>query len=302
MRVQRQSDLGIAELAAAQHGVVARWQLLALGFSADAIARRLRAGRLHQVHRGVYAVGHKRLTQRGRWMAAALAGGDGAVLSHASAAALWLLPFPRRLVNVTTARQRRPTDRIRFHHSSVPDDERAVVDGIPATSVARTLLDLAATEPRWRLEKAVNEAEYRRLCDATGVRTLLDRYPRRAGTPALRALLAARNLGITRSELEDRFLSFLDAAVLPRPQFNTPIELEPGRWIQADCVWREARLIAELDGRAAHATVDRFHGDRERDRLLTVAGWRVIRVTWKQLQEDGTRLESDLRKLLAASR
>lgn len=229
MRTQTTEDHRIAELAARQHGVVARAQLFAIGLTRDAITRRIRAGRLHLMHRGVYAVGHRRLTERGRWMAAVLAGGDGALLTHGSGAALWLLPFSRGRTTVTVPGRKRAPSGITFVESQIPDDERTRIDGIPVTTVPRTLLDLAGITDERRLEKAVNEAEYRGLWDALSIVDLLDRYPRRAGTPALRAILESRSPGVTRSKLEDRFLSFLHAAVLPRPQLNVPIELEPGR-------------------------------------------------------------------------
>lgn len=270
-------------------------QLIDLGLSPEAIQRRVRTGRLHRIHRSVYAVGHKRLTQRGRWIAAVLAGGDGAVLSHRSAAALWQVLPARGRIHVTTPRDLHNRDGIRFHSQSLQLDEVTTGDGIPTTTVARTLLDIAATEPD-QLERAFNEAEYRRLWDAVGVKHLIERYPRRAGTPAL-ANLSPR--GITREQLEHRFQALVEKFDLPRPMLNANLELEPGRWIQVDAVWTAPRLIVELDGRAAHDITSRFDSDRERDRLLTRAGWRVVRLTWKHLTTDAGLIAADVRSLIA---
>lgn len=292
-------DAGIAVLAARQHGVVAYEQLIALGLSRQAIDHRVRCGRLHRLHRGVYAVGHKRLTQRGRWMAAVLAGGESAFLSRRSAAVLWnLLPHGGD-IHVTAPRELRNRDGIKFHSQPLQFDEVTIHDGIPVTTVARTLLDLAQTVD---LERALNEAEYRRMTDATGLVQLLDRYPRRSGAPALRQLLDGRFVGRTRSELEHRFLALVEEHGLPRPELNADLELAPGRWIQPDCLWRDARLIVELDGRAAHDTTSRFDSDRERDRLLALASFAVIRVTWTHLTTRPHRLAADLEELIATRR
>jgi very-short-patch-repair endonuclease len=173
------------------------------------------------------------------------------------------------------------------------------VNGIPVTTVARTLLDLAADLSHQRLEKAINEAEYRRMTDVVGLAALLDRYPRRRGAATLRAILGAGGLGEyrTRSELEDRFLAFVSDRGLPRPRTNVAMTIG-GLSIQADCVWDERRLIVELDGRDAHDTERAFEADRSRDRRLQAAGWGVIRVTWRHLDHEADELEADLRLLL----
>ena len=274
-------------------------QLVALGLSRESIQRRVRTGRLHRIHQGVYAVGHTRITQRGRWMAAVLAGGRSAVLSHRSAAALWQL-LPARGLHVATPRPRRNRDSIEFHSQSLQLDEVTTHDGIPTTTVARTLLDIATTEPG-QLERAFNEAEYRRLWDATGVTELLRRYPRRAGAPALATLIGDDPRGIAREELEHRFHALVEQFGLPKPLRNQPLTIQ-GRTIHPDAMWPGARLIVELDGRAAHETSSRFDSDRERDRLLALAGWTVIRVTWKHVTAEARRLAGDLRELLATRR
>ena len=209
-------DRRIGELAGRQHGVVSRPQLLALGLGEDAIDHRARLARLHVIHPGVYAVGHRVLTQRGRWIAAVLAAGEGAVLSHHSAGALWGLLPPTRMLELTSPSQvRRPG--IRAHQSHLPADETATEDGIPVTTVARTLLDLAAVVDPRRLERALEEADKKRLDEALSLPDLIRRYPGRRGVARARLVLARFVPGatLTRSELEERFLSFLDERELP---------------------------------------------------------------------------------------
>src|SRR5206468_4058016 len=148
---------------------------------------------------------------------------------------------------------------------------------IPVTTVARTLLDLAAILPRPQLERAIERAEALRLSDTVPLDALLKRHPGRRGTAALREILEkGAPPALTRSELEERFLTFLDAHGLPRPEVNVDLHL-PDRWIQPDFLWRDQRLIVELDGRETHGTRAAFEHDRERDRILQAHGWRVIR-------------------------
>jgi very-short-patch-repair endonuclease len=232
-------------------------------------------------------------------MAAVLAGGEDAVLSHRAAAALWQILPVRKPIHVTTPRELRNRNGIHFHFQSLQCDEVTEHDGIPVTTVARTLIDIAATEPK-QFERAFNEAEFRRLYDETGLLTILSRNPSRRGAVTIRAVAARPHRGITREELEHRFRAFVEQEALPRPEFNADLELEPGHWIQADCVWRDAHLIVELDSRAAHETTSRFDSDRERDRLLALAGWMVVRVTWKHVTSRPDRLAADLRELIAA--
>ena len=255
------------------------------------------------MHQGVYAYGYRSNTDKGRWMAAVLATEPGSVLSHHDAAALHELQAGHGgAVEVTVPHRRRPQRGIRIHVSRIRADERTMVDGIPVTTLARTVLDLAAENSRHRTERLLSQAEFRGMT-AYALRRLLDRYPRRAGTKALRELLAGERAGrgVTRSEFEERFLRFLSEAGLPAPELNRRIQVR-GRTLEVDCVWRDAGLIVELDGRAAHATRRAFETDRERDRLLRVAGWTVIRVTWRQLHERPRELEADLHALLGASR
>jgi very-short-patch-repair endonuclease/predicted transcriptional regulator of viral defense system len=295
-------DGEIAALAGRQYGVVARRQVLALGLGPGAIDRRLARGRLHLLHRGVYAVGHRVVSREGRWMAAVLAVGPEAVLSHRSAAALWRMRPPAGgHIEVTVPGPRRSRPALKVHHSTLAADEVTVLRAIPVTTPARTLLDLAAVLDARQLRRAIDEAELHRLTDTTPLGDLTERHPRRRGAAALRRILATRTIGatITRSELETRFLEFLDEAVLPRPAVNASLQLGHQR-IEADCVWPEQHVIAELDGHASHATTAGFERDRARDRALQAQGWRVIRVTWRQLHDEPAAVARDLDRLLEA--
>jgi very-short-patch-repair endonuclease/predicted transcriptional regulator of viral defense system len=287
------TDRLIAGLAERQHGVVARAQLLELRIGPRAIDHRLAVGRLYALHRGVFAVGHRVIGAEGRWMAAVLAAGDGAALSHRSAGALWMLRPDGRRIDVTVPRQRRARRGVTLHVASLQEDERTVRRGIPVTTAARTLLDLAAVVPRHALERAVHEAEVQRLGDATPLPELVERHRGRRGVARLRAVL---DVGAqhTRSDLEARFLALLDDHGLPRPATNVVVE-----GLEVDCLWRDARLVAELDGHAVHATRRAFEGDRARDRALLAAGLRVVRVTWRQVRDEPGALAADLSALLA---
>ena len=297
----RAFDGRIAELAEAQHGVVARRQLLALGLGREAIAVRLRTGRLHQMHRGVYSVGHVVHTQEARWMAAVLFAGPGAVLSHRSAAALWgIRGASSRAIEVTTPRKSRSRGAIHRHCAVLPADEVTTERGIPVTTVPRTLFDLAAVSSVDVVEQALRESEYRRLYDRLSLPDLLARYPRRRGAPTVRECLwRRRNLpvGRTRSWLEDEFLPFLRRHGFPRPRLNVWLEVG-GRSIQVDCLW-PGRVVVELDGFAAHGTRIAFVEDRARDRRLRVAGYGVIRIAPEQLEDEAEEIAADLRHLLA---
>jgi hypothetical protein len=289
-------DAAIAALAERQHGVVARRQLDALGVGRGAIDRRLHRGRLCAIHRGVYGVGHRALSTQGRWMAAVLAAGPGAVLSHQSAAALWgLRPTARNRIDVTTSRKLSTRPGIHPHCAVLQPDEITTQNGIPTTTPARTLLDLAAVLPKQAVQRAVNEAEVLRLADATAVHDLKARHPRHRGISKLHA--DHHIPALTRSELEARFITFLDVAVLPRPTVNTLIED-----MEVDFAWPEHRLIAELDGFEFHATRRAFERDRARDRRLQAHRWRVIRITWRQLHDDPERLAAELAVLLNVRR
>ena len=234
-------------------------------------------------------------------MAAVLSIGADAVLSHRSAAALWgIRETARARIDVAVPRALRSPPAIQLHRVRLSADEVTEQRGLRVTTPPRTLLDLAAVLTRPQLERALNEAEILRLADGLSVAEIVDRHPRRQGTRAIRAMLAGTQPGatVTRSELEDRFLAFLEEAVPQRSEVNAVIE-EDGRRFEVDCLWRGRRLVAELDGHAVHGTTAAFERDRARDRILQAAGWRVVRVTWRQLHEERAALASDLRRLLA---
>ena len=290
----RHLDEEIAALAAAQHDVFARRQLLSLAVSTDVIDRRVKSRRLHVVLRGVYSVTPKP-TQRGWWMAAVLAAGPGAVLSHRAAAALHgMRPFTAMEVTVPGDRR---LPRVIVHRSSIPSDEIAELDGIPTAGVSRTIFDLAAVVPSNHLERALRRAETDHLGDSVSLAELFDRYPRRRGSAKLRAVLADNAFtSCTRSYLEDRFLEVVGRHGIDRPITNTLVD-----GFECDAVWPRARLIAELDSRAFHAHTHAFEEDRRRDRVLQRSGWRVVRITSRQLDREEASVVADLVALLSAA-
>ena len=226
------------------------------------------------------------------------------MLSHRSAAALWgIRATARGRIEVTVSGRQHARPSIQVHDAQLAVDEVTTERGIPVTTPPRTLLDLAAVLDAGQVERAINEAEFHRLTDPTSLCVLLKRRPRRRGARAIRKILAAKSLGatITRSELERRFLRFLDEAVLPRPRVNASLQVADHA-IEADCLWLDQHLIAELDGHASHATTAGFERDRARDRALQADGWRVIRITWRQLHEEPAAVARDLERLLAPAR
>ena len=289
----------IAALAERQYGVITRRQLLEIGVGSGAITHRLQRHRLQRLHRGVYAVGHRRLTQDGFLFAAVLASGEDALVTHRSAGAVWQIRRWAGPIELTVPWMRR-TPGLTLYESAIPPDERTHLRGIPVTTVARTLLDLATVLRPTDLELAIEQAEALRLSDRPSLPDLLERYPRRQGTRVLRSILDEADIGeaVTRSELEDAFLRFIaDTGLPPPPRVNFWLELG-GRSLQLDFYWPAQALVAELDGYATHGTRAAFERDRRRDRSLAVAGLRVVRVTWRQLHRERAQLEADLRKLL----
>jgi very-short-patch-repair endonuclease len=278
---------------------VLRWQLAQMGIQRGAIEGRIERGSLRPFHHGVYAVGHLALTRDSWLMAAVLACGPDALLSHRSAGELWgLLPRSARLPEVTRPGHGRQRPRIVIHRSALPADEVDVVDGILVTSPHLTILDLAGGLRRRELERVLTEAEVRGLTDRLSLPELMERYPRRRGAAMLRELLDATTPGgVTVNDFEEDFVAFLDAHRLPRPRFNATLPIR-GRLLKVDCMWSEQRLIVELDGRAVHGTKRAFESDRERDRILLAEGWRSARVTWRQLRDEPGAIAADLRELL----
>ena len=278
---------------------------MAGGWSEEEIDWRLSVGRLHRVYAGAYAVGHPVVSREGRWMAAVLASGPHAVLSHWSAAALWMIrPNSRSITDVTCARKSRSWDGIRRHHKALPADEVTVEEGIPVTTVPRTIFDLAATEPVDVVKAMLKESEYRNLYDRLSLWDLVERYPGRRGARRVQVVLEELKkepAGRKRSPLEERFAPFLRRHNLRLPRFNDWISAG-GKNFQVDCHWPGTGEIVELDGWEAHGTRSAFRDDRSRDRILRVAGYSVTRITWNQLEDEPEKIASDLRVLLKTNK
>ncbi|MGN6202945.1 MAG: DUF559 domain-containing protein [Solirubrobacterales bacterium] len=238
-------------------------------------------------------------------MAAVLASGPGAVLSHWSAAALWMIrPNSKSLVDVTTAHKSRTWDGIKRHHKALPADEVTVEEGIPVTSVPRTIFELAATEDVDTIAAMLRESEHRNLWDRLSLPDLVDRYPGRRGAKRVRLAIARvteEPSGRKRSKLEERFAPFLRRHRLPMPRFNDWILLGHKRY-QVDCHWPGTNQIVELDGWESHSSRFAFQDDREQDRRLKVAGYSVIHLTWNQLRDEPEAIASDLRAVLLRDR
>ena len=273
----------IAGLAARQHGVVSRGQLAATGLSNGAIARRVGSGGLHRVHTGVYAVGHSALSREGRWMAAALAGGAGAALSHHSAAALWDLrdvdPRPAHITVPRTGARSRPG--LRIHRPrTLRADEVTARHGIPVTTPERTLLDLATTLAERDLQRTIEEAIVTRLATAASLGVLARAHPGHHGTGRLQRALRDHIPGttLTRSDLEERFLALCKRHGLPRPEVNARIA-----GLTVDFLFAHERLVVETDGWRFHGHRAAFERDRRRDATLMRAGYRTLRLTHDQL-------------------
>jgi len=291
-------DRAVAGIAARQRRLVTRAQLAGAGLGRGAIEHRVAQGRLHRMHRGVYLVGHAIPPPLARETAALLACGPGAVLSHRSAAALWQLPTKgAREVEVTLVARRpasRPGIRIYCVPSLASRDRRRHA-GLALTAPARTLLDLGTLLSPRALEQAVAEARARRLVSSGVLLAALDRAPKRRGAAALRALLRQESgPALTRSEAEERLLALVRAEGLPLPESNVRV----GAY-EVDFLWRAQRLVVEVDGYAFHSSPAAFERDRVRDADLGDAGFRVRRVTWRQLTEDPDGVKRMLRRALA---
>lgn len=269
-------DRAIARLAAVQHGVVSLIQLADAGLGPNGVTKRVRAGRLHRVQRGVYAVGYASLTKEGRWLAAVLACGEGAVLSHRSAAALWgIRPQSTGPIEVTvpTANGRRTRDGLRLHRSrTLTAASVTMEDGIPVTTPARTIADLRPELKPDHLRAALRRAEILRLD--------VGRQPEYAPDRA-------------KSDLERDFMRLCRRHGLPKPEVNESI----GEY-QVDFLWREQRLIVEIDSWKYHGTRTAFEDDRERDNDLRLAGYEVARFTDTQLSQEPKKTADRVRALL----
>jgi hypothetical protein len=292
-------------LAGGHHAVFELEELCELGLTAGAIYRRAAAGRLHRLYPRVYSlVPRELLSREGRWMAAVLACGPGAVLSHRSAAALLgLRPAGGVRIDVTVpSRSRRKLPGINVHRSNtLTPADTTCEQNIPCTTVARTQLDIADVLSRRQVERAFDQAEMLEVFDLRALEDQLARNPYRRGVQVVRAVLAEHYIGSTPtwSEFEEAFLAFARAAGLPRPEVNYWIVLDDG-WpaIRADFAWPAQRVIVETDGRDTHDTHQAFERDRRKDLRLTAARWRPMRVTWKRLHREPGLVEASARSLL----
>jgi hypothetical protein len=277
-------DEALAELARSQWGVVSLVQLRALGLSLGAVKHRTRVGRLRRVHRGVYAIGGAALPREGRHLAAVLACGPGAVLSHVSAAVHWnLLSYDAPRPEVTAPASRAGAPGIRLHRTRSLD-ARDITEhrGIPVTTVAKTLLDVAAHAPASHLEHAIGQAMRNELYDQRAIDDVLHRHRGCRGTRALRTA-TADDPAFTRSELERRFRALCRRAGLPRPLSNVVVADADHHPHEVDFFFPSRRLIVEVDGWRDHGTRVAFERDRAKDAALVAAGHAVLRFTKRQI-------------------
>ena len=288
-------------LADRQHGVVSRRQLRAAGVTVDEIERRMRSGHLISLHRGVYAVGHQRLRTEGVWLAAVLACGPGAALSHRDAGALWDIRRSSRVLTDVTVptrngRGRRPGITTHRPRTLSLGDAVRTHRGIPVTNPSRTLLDLADVVSPQALEKAFAQAEILRLYDRGELERQLASNPGRRGARAFTTALRSRTSGPrTRSDLEREFLQLCADHHIPRPQAN--VWIDP---YEVDFLWPAHRLVVEIDSTTFHDTLTAFHDDRAKDAHLVTAGYTVLRFTDRQLETERDRIVRQLRTLLGA--
>jgi hypothetical protein len=294
-------DEAIVLLATSQHLVFALHQVTAVGLTARAVQHRVARSALHRIHKGVYSlVPRQLLTRRGHWMAAVLACGPGAVLSHRTAAALHEIRGTARAnIDVTIPRRsalRRPG--IDVHRAlNLAEQDLTVVDNIPCTSVARTKLDLAEVVSYRSMELAFDRSEMLELFDLRAIQDQLARNPTRRGSAIVERLLEDHYVGstLTESMIEEAFYALTRSLGLPDPQVQQWLDLgDGGPMIRADFVWRPQRVIVETDGRKAHSTRQARERDPRRDQRAILAGWTPIRTTWRQIfrrpQELGTTL------------
>jgi very-short-patch-repair endonuclease len=296
-------ERAIVDLVVRQQGLLTHAQLTSLGVGRRTLDRWLASGRLRTIHREVYAFGPQPLTKRGKWLAAVLAMGPGAFLSHASSAALWGLAGdrPRVDVNAPRGRQVRPGrgSGIKVHRCKFDPGEVTRRDGIPVSTVARTLFDLAERSAPHELKSAWDEASRLRVLRVPEVAAVYERgHGRRRARKLIEPFLAAeqRHVEDSASPLEDRFAAFVVAHRLPPPQTNVLVDGD-----EVDALWPDARLIVELDSWEFHAHRAAFEKDRDRDTDHLLAGYRTVRVTHRRLSEEPDRLATQIRALLAAT-
>jgi very-short-patch-repair endonuclease len=298
----------VSALADRQHGVISRDQLRHLGFKDGAINHAATTARLHRVFHSAYALGHARIAERGRLMAATLACGKGAVLSHRSAGALLgLLDEGPAVIDVIAPPSRgRGIDGICLHRVRPPRlEETGTMHGIPCTSPARTLVDLAGVVGEWTLRSAFERAARREMLDLPAIERSMD--PRRRGMKVLLKLIeewrgAAPLLGKRgklKSPLEAKVLPLLVRRDLPPPLFNAPVQIADGR-IEVDFLWPGHRFALEADSRDFHGAAVAFERDRWRDRELMRAGYSILRVTHREAEKEAEAIAETVAARLSA--
>lgn len=301
----------IIEMAESQYGVVSRRQLLAKGVSRGVIQSRQCSGWLSSIYPGTYAVGHTRLTMRGQWMAAVLACGPGASLSHRTAASLWgLAPPPPQIDIMRTTSSASDPPRyggrpapfgrpIEFHRSRRTGiHEFEVHDRIPVTSVPRTFLDLASLWSVRQLDSALSEAERNGLVRMSQFRKITERGRGWTGIAKLREVVDGWDPELlrTKSELEARFRNLCRDHGIPSPEVNVLVG-----GFEVDCLWRQQRLIVELDGARFHRSPGQLHEDKERTAALEDLGFRVLRLSWRMVEQESSTAAARVRRRLARS-
>ncbi|HEU4736026.1 MAG TPA: type IV toxin-antitoxin system AbiEi family antitoxin domain-containing protein [Solirubrobacterales bacterium] len=297
-------DHAIARLAEGQHGVVSREQLRKLGLSDREISLRVERGSLHSLFRGTFAVGHLLIDRSGRMLAAVLACGERTVISHGSAAellGLWEKQLP--VVDVIPPSwSGRKIDGIRWHRVRLPRaDEIEIRDGVPCTTVSRTLVDMVARTGWGSMRRLVEQAAVLRALDVEEIDRILA-LGRRRGAPRLRAILVPwrstlEQRPVLRSRLEARLLPRLIEEGLPAPRCNAKLRID-GHRFEVDLLWKEQRLAIEADGEQTHGTPTAFQHDRFRDQVLIAAGYRTARVTWSQVRDEPTAVVSRIARML----
>ena len=278
--------------------MVARRQLTAFGYTEKAIRHRLRNGRLHRVFPGVYAVGRPELSREGVWMAAVLTCGDGAVLSHESAALLWgILRREPRTIHISVPAPSKPVrEGIEVHRRSVLDERRDVTThkGIPVTTITTTLVDIAPAKSRFELEAAINEADILQLTTPPRLRNELPAYRGYPGVAILCATLDYHAFRLQRSDLERLFLRIVKASGLPLPETRTYVN-----GFEVDFYWPELGVVVEADSLTYHRTAAKQARDYLRDQTHTVAGLVTLRFSHAQIAFEARYVERTLKAVIA---
>lgn len=290
----------MAEVAAGQYGVLSHEQLTNLGYASSAVEGAVASGRLHRIHRGVFAVGHPGLSRHGRCLAGVLACGEGALLSYRSAAWLWgMAPEFAVPIEVSVPWRGHGRSPLRLHHCpALGPEDLASHEGIPVTAVPRTLLDFASSVLPWQLERAIEKAERLGLLDVGRIDQLLERVRGHPGRGKLRkALVLHRDPAFSRSRGELRFLELVREAGLPRPSVNCVVD-----GYELDMYWERERFAVELDSWDAHRSRSAFEEDRTRQENLKLAGIEMIRITGRRLAHQPNEIAVRLRTLLQRRR